>query len=463
MDSEKENTLDQKEEKRSVGISRRNFFKASGIAAGVAALGLVTKSQPVYAGQESESAIVNFAVQEVDQSPYNLPPFANAENLKRYELGKNAFYSKELSMDKFGGNPWHIEAEKYIVKFIKEGVPGYSLMDNAFYDAAWASYKGTPLFSWEPLGVSNIKRAETVGKWEATPEQNNRYIKKVANEYGSGDTGVAVLNEQWFLSQDEKGKPYVFSTEHSKPTITEEAYYIPKTMNRVIVMLAPMNPNMLKYAPTTLSEATVGTEYSQMAESAGKMAEFIRGLGYNAIPMGNDASLSVPIAIDAGLGELGRHGLLVHPEYGSSVRISKVLTDLPIAPDKPISFGAAEFCRTCMKCAEACPSESISKDKDPSDKVACASNNPGMKKWYVNTWTCLNQWVENGGGCNICLSACPYNKPKTWIHDVVKGVSAKTTVFNSTFATLDDALGYGTHDKNPKEFWDSDKNVPKWW
>ena len=69
------------------------------------------------------------------------------------------------------------------------------------------------------------------------------------------------------------------------------------------------------------------------------LAEFIRILGYKAIPMGNDTSLSIPLAIDAGLGELGRHGLLITPEYGPCVRLCKVFTDLPLEPDKPIQFG----------------------------------------------------------------------------------------------------------------------------
>jgi epoxyqueuosine reductase len=464
MEDKKENGMKKvTEQQLETGISRRSFFKASGIAAGIAALSLAAKSTPAYAGQEPDSPMISFAVKKIDTPPYNLPPYANGDKLERFDESKTAFNNVQLMKEKFGGMPWRAAAEETAIKFIKDGVPGYSQMDQAFYDCGWTSYRATNLFSWEPLGVGNLSRIEKIGKWQAAPEDNNRYIKKVASEYGAADTGVTTINEQWFYKQDVKGKPYTFSSQHSKPTITDEAYYIPKSMTNVIVMLHTMNPQLLKYAPAAVSEGTVGTGYSKMAEVAGKMAEFIRALGYNAIPMGNDTALSVPMAIDAGLGELGRHGLLIHPVYGSSVRISKVLTDLPIAPDKPISFGAAQFCRTCMKCAIACPSESISKEKDPSEEVLCASNNKGMKKWYVNTWTCLQFWTENGGACPTCVAVCPYNKPKTWIHDLVKGVSAKTSIFNGTFATLDDALGYGSYENDPNEFWNSDDNVKKWW
>lgn len=450
-------------EQKPAGISRRSFFKASGLAAGLAALSVAAKSSPALAGEPSDSGLINLAVREVGTPSYMLAPYGGADQLRRFDEGLTAFNNKRLSQEKFGGKPWRVACEVNVIKYIKEKVPGYSLLDQAFYDCGWTSYRATKFFSWEPLGVGNLARVQAVGKWEATPEENNRYFKKMASVYGAGATGIAAINEQWFYGKDLNGKPYIFSASHDKPTVAEDAYYIPKSMKSVIVMLAPMNPNVLKYGPAALSEGTVGTGYSLMAELASKIAEVIRALGYNAIPMGNDTALSVPMAIDAGLGELGRHGLLINPEFGSSVRIAKVLTDLPIAPDKPIKFGAAEFCRTCMKCAKACPSQSISLDKDPSEKVTCQSNNPGMKKWYVNTWTCLNFWVQNAGGCPVCVGVCPYNKPKTWIHDMVKGVSATTPVLNGTFATLDDALGYGSYQRDPLEFWNSADRPKKWW
>ena len=55
---------------------------------------------------------------------------------------------------------------------------------------------------------------------------------------------------------------------------------------------------------------------------------------------------SIPIAIDAGLGELGRNGLLVTPKYGPRVRLAKILTNMPLVPDSPIRFGVTEFWKT---------------------------------------------------------------------------------------------------------------------
>ena len=114
---------------------------------------------------------------------------------------------------------------------------------------------------------------------------------------------------------------------------------------------------MLKYSSTTYypsAEASLG--YSRMAITNAYMSKFIKTLGYEAMSCStNDVAITIPMAMQAGLGDLGRHGLLMTPEFGSAVRISKVLTALPLIPDTPIDFGMTEFCRVCEACADKCP------------------------------------------------------------------------------------------------------------
>ena len=49
-------------------------------------------------------------------------------------------------------------------------------------------------------------------------------------------------------------------------------------------------------------------------------------------------------------GELGKHGSLINPEFGSSFRLSAVLTDAPFAPTQQRSFGVDSFCASCRIC-----------------------------------------------------------------------------------------------------------------
>ena len=88
--------------------------------------------------------------------------------------------------------------------------------------------------------------------------------------------------------------------------------------------------------------------------------------------------------------------MLITEKFGARVRLSKVLTDLPLAADTPIEFGVAEFCATCKRCAEECPGGGISFDA-PTTEGPTISNSNGIYKWYINPEKCLDFWARNNG------------------------------------------------------------------
>ena len=61
------------------------------------------------------------------------------------------------------------------------------------------------------------------------------------------------------------------------------------------------------------------------------------------------------LAQAAGLGYIGRSGLLVHPTYGAQVRYVSILTDLHFEPDTPLDLD----CGTCTKCINLCPAHAV--------------------------------------------------------------------------------------------------------
>jgi epoxyqueuosine reductase len=64
----------------------------------------------------------------------------------------------------------------------------------------------------------------------------------------------------------------------------------------------------------------------------------------------------MPSAIAAGLGELGRNGLVITEKYGARISLGNpILTDLPLESDQPIDIAVEDFCKICRKCATACP------------------------------------------------------------------------------------------------------------
>jgi reductive dehalogenase len=212
-------------------------------------------------------------------------------------------------------------------------------------------------------------------------------IKRVAGLFGASLVGITKFNKSWLYADSN----------------------IPAGIKNAIVIAIEMDADGIATSPTALAAAATGIGYSKMAFIAAGVGEFIRNLGYRAIQSGNDTALSIPLAIDAGLGELGRNGLLITPHYGPRVRLCKIFTDIPLKADKPIEFGVRKFCKTCKKCANNCEADAISDDDEPSFDVACLSNNPGTKKWYVNSERCYLYWCENGIDCSTCISVCPYS------------------------------------------------------
>lgn len=314
------------------------------------------------------------------------------------------------------------------------GTPGYSHQDYALTGAAWhledAYAKGTTgadldgLYSWRD-GAQTQDRLDV-----RDPAAMTREVKRAARLFGAALVGVCELDRLWVYSQgsnDETG-------EHT-------ALEIPDSYRYAIAMAIEMDYGLIKTSPAGGAAAATGLGYSKMAYAAGTLARFIRNLGYRAIPSGNDTALSIPIAVEAGLGELGRNGLLITPKYGPRVRLCKVFTDLPLVPDEPRFFGVQEFCQTCMVCAQDCPSQAISYDERITE-APTVSNSSGVLKWPINPEQCYRFWGANRTDCSNCIRVCPYNQAPGWHHDLVRAVTRRTAVLNPLFVKLHGLFGY---------------------
>lgn len=418
-------------------VSRRGFLKGSAAAAGVAAgAGMVAASSSAMAGSPSEQfrpkGLTKFPIRKLDEFPFDVSGMTRFAGVRvvPYIMGRE-LYSNALER-------------------MREGAPGHSMADWALWQAAWVSSSTKALFDWNGTGMMaggffppRAEYIQTVGKWQGTADEAAIMVKKAARILGAADAGIAPLRQLWFYSVDMMNRPVEF-VDIEQPVATHEVLQIPNSMKYLIVMAVPMNFELARVGSGAAGGAAVGQGYSRMAEVASKVADFIRNLGYQAIPMGNDTGLSVPMAVEAGLGEQVRTSFIAHPVLGTNLRLCKVLTDLPLTTDKPITFGAHEFCLSCKKCAENCPVQAITFEDDYNEP-ACATSSTGSKRWYVNAEKCGQWWKDGAMPCNRCVVACPFNKPQTWMHDVVKGVAGTTTAFNSLFVALDDVMGYGDY------------------
>jgi ferredoxin len=165
-------------------------------------------------------------------------------------------------------------------------------------------------------------------------------------------------------------------------------------------------------APVVMESAR---QYVESAKVALQLGYLIRSLGYLARAHidGNYRVIAPLVARDAGLGEIGRMGLLMTPALGPRVRLGVVTTDLPLIPDgRSDDLSVLDFCRICKKCAENCPARSIPfDDREKSD---------GALRWRINSDTCFRYWNLIGTDCGRCMTVCPYSHPNNLPHNLVR-------------------------------------------
>jgi epoxyqueuosine reductase len=278
---------------------------------------------------------------------------------------------------------------------------------------------------------------------------------------GAAQIGFLELDEhtrKLIYATDPDGKELIF-TEDELASETEHSRLIPRSCKYAIVYSVRMSNITLKRAPTVLASQSTMLSYLRGRQIQNSTQEFLRGLGYQGLGQATTNALGIAPALGvmAGLGELSRLNRVITPEFGPMVRIFMLLTDLPVQTDHPIDAGIMKFCRTCKKCAEACPSGALSLADDPTWEVQGRWNNPGHKAYFEDSLKCATYWkVQAGSDCGICFAVCPFSKEdKAWIHAWIKASVATVPPLDGFLRSIDDAFGYGSR-KDPEAWWNLD-------
>lgn len=290
---------------------------------------------------------------------------------------------------------------------------GFQHRDYALRNAAWyiADFTADLLEQSDDrkegfLDTYTMFREGATRKIEATPEENSADLKRAARFLGADAVGVCEYDERW-----------VYTHNYSREKMTDKPMDLPDDLPNVVVIANEMHHQTIKTVPSALSGAATGQGYSKDIIAVLSVTQYIRNLGYRAVASLNDTALSIPLAIQAGLGQYGRHGLLITPEFGPRVRIAKIFTDLPLNYDIPIDFGVTETCNVCRRCSDGCPPKAIpSAEPIFMDDI---SNHTGVKKWTVDAKKCFKFWTNQGTDCSICIRVCPYNKDFSKPHNRV--------------------------------------------
>jgi ferredoxin len=292
--------------------------------------------------------------------------------------------------------------------------PGSTFYDPVAFAAAEASFESVAAFH------ARLERPPAREQPPAVrPREMAAFLKKWAKKLGAVSVGITELKDYHMYSHIGRGEPY------GAPVELDHRYALALTveMDKTMLDSAP-------YGPTVMESAQ---QYVNAGVIAVQVAEFIHALGYPARAHidGNYRVICPLVARDAGLGEIGRMGLLMTPELGPRVRLAVVTTDLPLVTDeRSRDYSVIDFCTRCKKCADACPGKAI--------PFGERLEMQGVKRWKLNAEACFTYWCTVGTDCGRCLRVCPYSHPNAMMHNLVRLGVRNSALFRIIALKMDD-------------------------
>lgn len=174
--------------------------------------------------------------------------------------------------------------------------------------------------------------------------------------------------------------------------------------DNAIVLSMEMDKKKIDNAPSLKTGRMVIRTYDELGIRVNKITKFVRKEGFSAEachPLGGPIGF-VPLALRAGMGWVGRHGLLITPDYGPRHRLAAVLTNitnLPLIEENPHQW-VGEYCSTCGRCIKTCPGEAILETPISSEEG---------RKTHIIFDKCFQVFAEEFG-CSVCIKECMFNR-----------------------------------------------------
>jgi epoxyqueuosine reductase len=172
-----------------------------------------------------------------------------------------------------------------------------------------------------------------------------------------------------------------------------------------LIITINMDKQTFETAPSMEAQIEVMRVYGETGRAVNKISEFLRKNGYNAVPnhsMGGSVDYC-KAGMNAGLGYIGRHGMLMTPENGSCHRSALVYTDIEnlgtFIEKKSDHSWIAEFCSNCGKCIKKCPTNAIF-EKPKIDSFGNVMS--------IDYDKCCEGFKTYG--CGVCIKECPFTK-----------------------------------------------------
>lgn len=247
-------------------------------------------------------------------------------------------------------------------------------------------------------------------------EQHTKLVKATAKKLGFDYCGIAKAVkleddarrlEQW-LHQGMHGKMQYMENHFdmrvdpsklvpgAKSVITLLKNYYPSAKQK------PNTPNIAKYAWGKDYHEVIREQLKEFLNELSAQIGAINGRGFvDSAPV-----LERAWAVKSGLGWVGKNGNLIHKYSGSFFFIATLIVDIALVADSPF---AKDYCGTCTKCIDACPTEAILPNKQIDGSKCISYYTIELKDALLpdHLKASMNNWMF---GCDICQDICPWNR-----------------------------------------------------
>lgn len=169
----------------------------------------------------------------------------------------------------------------------------------------------------------------------------------------------------------------------------------------------PQQPQKTAFKRGKISPSSWGLDYhyilqDKMERLARGIEQLTQGLEYKAM-VDTGALVDTAVAQRAGIGFIGKSGLVISKEFGSYMFLGELITNLDIQPDQPVDYG----CGDCNRCVDACPTSCLLGDTTMNAQRCLSFQTQDKGMMDVEFRKKIKTVIY---GCDICQICCPYNK-----------------------------------------------------
>jgi epoxyqueuosine reductase len=164
----------------------------------------------------------------------------------------------------------------------------------------------------------------------------------------------------------------------------------------------PGSPRVSKYAFGKDYHAIIRHKLNQFLALLKEQVGDLHGRGFvDSAPV-----LERAWAVRSGLGWVGRNGNLINKKQGSFLFIATLIVDLELEYDDPF---AKDFCGSCRKCVDACPTQAILDERVVDGSKCISYYTIELKDALIpeDARGKMENWIF---GCDICQEVCPWNR-----------------------------------------------------